>query len=229
MVIIMKKVFSFLMALIVLTSYCVASVQAADYSAKNHFEMKFVDYFTEKGCDMTSYNYSELFYHYNDSEKIDWCLISADCSVEPGMCHAVFDDIIITNAGSVYPFQFGLAVYDVVNNEFYDICEAWDMDFEQLHEMFYNTMTDKNVSYDYGTIQILGDVDRNGVLSIVDATLIQKYLAEILPRDDMLDIDFSLLQYGFNLTCLSDYNKDGYCTIEDVTSIQKRLVDIISE
>ncbi|MGN0450268.1 MAG: dockerin type I repeat-containing protein [Ruminococcus sp.] len=223
----MKKIFSFLMVFIVLLC-SFGSVQAMDYNAKNYFEVKFVEFCTDKGCDMTAYNYDELFYHYDDNEETDWCLISADCSVEPGTCHAVFDDIIITNAGSLYPFQFGLAVYDVANNEFYDICQAWDMDFTQLHEAFFNVMTDKNISYAYGNIQILGDVDKNGVLNIADATLIQKYLAELVPRNDMLDIDFSSIKYGFNLTCLSDYNKDGFCTVEDATYIQKRLSDVDS-
>ena len=89
-------------------------------------------------------------------------------------------------------------------------------------------MTDKNVSYIYGNIQILGDVDKNGVLNIADATLIQKYLAELVVKNDMLDIDFSSLKYGFNLICLSDYNKDGFCTVEDATCIQKRLSDVDS-
>lgn len=221
---IMKKVFSFLMALSLLLC-CAGAVQAASYK-KCLFETKFTDYYAEMGGDITSYNYDELFYHFDDNGEIDWCLISASGDTEPGICHGVFDDIIITGAGSVYPFAFGLAVYDVAADEFYDICTAWDMDFAQLSEAFYNTMTDENVSYGYGNVQILGDVDKNGVLNIADATKIQKYSNELIPRDDMLNVEFSTLKYGFSLTCLSDYNKDGYCNIADATSIQKKIANI---
>lgn len=57
----------------------------------------------------------------------------------------------------------------------------------------------------------LGDVDLNGSIDIKDATLIQKYLADI----EMLDAT----QLG-----VADYNQDNQINIMDATEIQKYLV-----
>ena len=57
----------------------------------------------------------------------------------------------------------------------------------------------------------LGDVNRDGVVSILDATYIQMYLAE-----------FS----GYNVTLdLGDMNNDRVITITDVTAIQRKLAE----
>lgn len=58
--------------------------------------------------------------------------------------------------------------------------------------------------------KILGDVDRDKALTIVDATCIQKWLAEIIGDDDL---DLSV----------ADVDKDGNITIMDATQIQRIL------
>lgn len=57
---------------------------------------------------------------------------------------------------------------------------------------------------------LMGDINSDGVISIDDATLVQKYLADIT--------DFTALQ-----RILADFNCDGNITIEDVTEIQKYI------
>ena len=57
---------------------------------------------------------------------------------------------------------------------------------------------------------VMGDINSDGVVSIDDATLIQKYLAEMS--------NFNILQ-----RLLADFNGDGSITIEDVTEIQKYI------
>ena len=59
---------------------------------------------------------------------------------------------------------------------------------------------------------ILGDVDGDGVVSIIDATCIQRYLAEILI-------------YSYNETA-ADTDGDGKVTILDATSIQRYLAEL---
>lgn len=59
-----------------------------------------------------------------------------------------------------------------------------------------------------------GDVNGDGIISIDDATDIQKYAADILPLD------------GDRLTA-ADVDGDGKVTIDDVTMIQKYLADMI--
>lgn len=57
---------------------------------------------------------------------------------------------------------------------------------------------------------LMGDINSDGVVSIDDATLVQKYLADIS--------SFNALQ-----KVLADFNCDGRISIEDVTQIQKYI------
>ena len=58
---------------------------------------------------------------------------------------------------------------------------------------------------------ILGDVNGDGVVDILDATEIQKYAAE---RTDFTDEQFEL----------GDINKDGYCDVIDALLVQKSVI-----
>lgn len=59
-----------------------------------------------------------------------------------------------------------------------------------------------------------GDVDKDGMLSVTDATYIQKYLV-----GNTKDFDFSQFLNG-------DYNKDNSISVVDATAIQKQLVGL---
>ncbi len=58
-----------------------------------------------------------------------------------------------------------------------------------------------------------GDVDDDGIITVKDATAIQKYLASTIGLDD------------YNLLC-ADFNKDGTVNITDATAIQKAIAGI---
>lgn len=60
--------------------------------------------------------------------------------------------------------------------------------------------------------QIMGDVNNDGKLNILDATLIQKYIAELDTFNDS-QIKFS------------DINNDGQVNVHDVTYIQKKITE----
>lgn len=61
---------------------------------------------------------------------------------------------------------------------------------------------------------IVGDVNEDNVISVLDATLIQKYLSNYVDFNDVQEIS-------------ADFNDDGIVNIEDSTCIQKELVNII--
>ena len=63
---------------------------------------------------------------------------------------------------------------------------------------------------------ILGDVNQDGVVSISDATLIQKYLINTVTLSNSQQI-------------AADVNRDGVITIRDATYIQKYIAKIITE
>ena len=61
---------------------------------------------------------------------------------------------------------------------------------------------------------LLGDVDRDGDVSIIDATFLQRYLAEMeMPIEVIPET--------------ADADGDGHITIRDVTTIQRYLVGLI--
>lgn len=64
-----------------------------------------------------------------------------------------------------------------------------------------------------GDSDILGDVDGNGTVNIIDTTLTQKYLAGLVLEDSLLLKN-------------ADYNLDGVVSITDTTDVQKLLVMI---
>ena len=73
--------------------------------------------------------------------------------------------------------------------------------------------------------QQLGDVDNDGCLSVVDATYIQRCLAEY---DDweMTVYDRVNLDGGNEYVYISDIDRDGERSILDATAIQKKLARI---
>ncbi len=58
---------------------------------------------------------------------------------------------------------------------------------------------------------LYGDANGDGILSVVDATLIQRYLSGIT--------DFSSTQIQ-----IADINRDGRVSVADATTVQKKLV-----
>ena len=59
----------------------------------------------------------------------------------------------------------------------------------------------------------LGDANKDGKLNIRDATIIQKYLAKMVPLDD-------------EAVALSDFDGNGKVNVKDATAIQKKLAGI---
>ena len=64
-----------------------------------------------------------------------------------------------------------------------------------------------------GTAEIMGDVDGDGVVTVVDATLIQKYAAD------------SIGSAHFNVNT-ADVNLDGFINIDDATKVQRYAADL---
>ncbi len=70
---------------------------------------------------------------------------------------------------------------------------------------------------------IIGDVNNDGVVTIDDATMIQRFLAEFLDENDNPLIDVN----NDTAVMIADTNRDGKISIRDVTEIQRFLAEII--
>ena len=73
------------------------------------------------------------------------------------------------------------------------------------------------------TAAVIGDVNRNGIVDIDDATMIQKHLAEFKNADGTPIIDIENEQ----IKQIADVDRDGSIGVKDVTMIQQRIAEFI--
>lgn len=84
----------------------------------------------------------------------------------------------------------------------------------------YGANTNEDFVLPQHIIDAWGDTDLNRVIDIKDATNIQKYLAEVLNSDNILNKNSQNGRWG---NC--DFDGDGNISINDVTQIQNMIAD----
>lgn len=167
------------------------------------------------------FDYDELYEHKDENGNVDWALITAKVDLfDPW---EVVDTVKIGNrvvkwwqVGSA-AFGFSYAVYDAKQDTFIDlklfkenVNKGIDVDsFEGLSDIF-DTL---NIG------GVIGDVDMDGEISVLDATEIQLYLTDL--KDYAAHIN--PIEY---VQALADVDNDKYMTVMDATAIQKQLVGI---
>lgn len=83
--------------------------------------------------------------------------------------------------------------------------------------MFIIMQKEHNIPYRLLNPIVLGDVDNNGIINIMDATIAQKSCIGMIPE-----------LTGDQKKC-ADVNRDGIVNIRDVTLIQMYVAGIITE
>lgn len=180
---------------------------------------EFKDQFFADGDWCTIKCYEELYYHTGE-RKTDWALIHAYTDVqEAWVIFGEFGDRFLhKNMGGV-PFEFDYGIYDVKQNKFIGLETAYKSgDYPDLTRV----MDLLNIG------RLRGDIDLSGTLSILDATELQRVLAEYRSYPDGDAVwGYDLISYRDigteNCLYISDVNKDGKRDINDVTEIQRIL------
>lgn len=208
----MKKLVSILLIAVMLMSALSVTVFADTNSSIDDLlkDQLYYKRFLEEYGYITFYH--EEYYHHVDEKDansdIDWALIRAATDVivepiDPPVPHyCTIGDIVY---GSIYyyvPFETEFCVYDVAKDEFIDITKINIDDYDGLGEVF---CTGK-----YG--MIIGDVDADGSISILDATEIQLVQAKL-----------STLERNYRV---ADFDRDGFITVLDATEIQLELAGL---
>lgn len=222
----MKKILSKLMVMIIILLILVTPVCAEEQiDIKQH---KYFDMFYDEisgsvrpGYDEVLETYDEIYYHYeNESdEEPDWTLIYA------------FIDIVMwerkygTNVGDRIIYTVGEDsksisrhyVYVAELDEFIPL-EKSEMDKITEYCPDFVKVIEEN---EYG--QLVGDIDENNVLNIIDVTYIQRYLAgyegvEAYPLAYYIEVYGSI--------DVSDFDRDGETTIMDATLLQRNLAGL---
>lgn len=163
----------------------------------------------KKTCNDQCIRYRELYHHKNVKGETDWvlaCNLNRLRGLGVNNDAMKYDDRIISYysedlAKGTSPF----AVYDVARSDFIDLA----------------AIIDNNEEYD-GLIGILnslsisrpmGDADYDGALTILDATFIQRVIAELIDDNSINPL-------------VADYDNDGEVTILDATAIQRKLAHL---
>lgn len=71
--------------------------------------------------------------------------------------------------------------------------------------------------------RLKGDVDNNGIINVVDATDIQKYVANLTDENGNKFIDVNNAEDVY----VADVNGDGIINVVDATLIQKYIVRLV--
>ncbi len=180
---------------------------------------EFQNQFSDGGESSELECYEELYYHTRDGET-DWTLIHAYTDEqEPLVVFGEFGDRFLhKNMGGV-PFELDYGIYDVKQNKFIGLETAYKSgDYPDLTRV----MDLLNIG------RLRGDIDLSGTLSILDATELQRVLAEYRSYPDGDAVwGYDLISYREidteNCLYISDVNKDGKRDINDVTEIQHIL------
>ncbi|MBQ7965580.1 MAG: hypothetical protein IJ331_05780 [Ruminococcus sp.] len=202
----MKKLVSIMLIAVILMS--AMSVSAF---AEVPPEDKFYDRFVEKYGD--AMYYQEVQPHYDENNEIDWVVVCAytemavvDVLPDADHYNCYENGEFVFHEKDLYaPFTTQHCVYDPKKDEFIDITKV---NFDEYKDLKKHVRT-------YYFANLIGDVDDDNDVTILDATEIQLILAKL--KEQYVGI------------CVSDFDRDGGLTVLDATAIQLKLAGLVPE
>lgn len=202
----MKKLVS-----ILLVAVMFMSVMSVSVFAEVPPEDKFYDRFVEKYGEPMYY--MEIQPHYDENDEIDWVVVCAytetaivDPLPEGGHSNCYVNGEFVFHEKDLFaPFATSHCVYDPKKDEFIDITKV---DFSEYKDLKKHVRT-------YNFARLIGDVDDDNDVSILDATEIQ-----------LAEAKLAELNAG---TCVADFNRDGGVDVLDATAIQLHLAGLNNE
>ena len=157
------------------------------------------------------YKYKELYTFNNNVLSF-----GADNEKTSEPSYGVYGDYVLRNNESYSPSIFGYNVYLARSSEVVSLREAYNTNVDGIESIF----------SEYGLGELIGDVDNDRSLTILDATNIQRNLAQITEFSDDDKIEGVCEDDSISISYISDFNRDGKRDILDATTIQKRLASL---
>ncbi|MCI2112106.1 dockerin type I repeat-containing protein [Ruminococcus sp.] len=206
-----KRAVSVLVSFVLLTSTMCFSAFAVGIDEYDYFKK----YTTGEGTVVyqdinTNYKYTYIGTGENsDGTRFDvLCWYGIICDVE---CLNVFGDYILYSPGITGGDEEG--IYFIATEDGVSIInDAYANNVVEM-DKFYKVM--KSNDKTFSRISLFGDADSDGILSVKDATEIQKYIAGI--ESDR--------KFVFEYKTVIDINGDGFVDITDATALNKMLVE----
>ncbi len=196
----MKKLISFIIVTVLLISLCTATTFAHTGYYFDYYD-RFVEEYGEP------YMFQEMYVSFENNEpsyyvvKVQLYFIYVDPPQHIEEVGIVNSGLVFTQIPVYIPFETTYCIYDVSDDKFYDITK--------IDILAYRGLYDYLVESDIATM--IGDVDYDNKLTIIDATMIQRILANI-----------TYIRNNF----VTDFNCDGSVDIMDATAVQKEVANL---
>lgn len=165
--------------------------------------------------------YDEIYEHTDENGEVDWAIVKAEKKglsytpvyTSPG--YFEFGNRVLDIKDELEPFHFGMGVYSVRHDRFFDVSAPELYELDDLERVW----------TEIGAGRLMGDMDDDNALTSVDAVLIQRCQAGLIdyPTEDQnIPSDWARGAIGF----FSDFDQDGERTIMDATCIQRYLANL---
>ena len=156
----------------------------------------------------------------NQTDKPDYILFEGGFTLEgEGSCYEALDTYILIQYNVYTPNPVGLYLYSTTEDKIYNIASP------EVDSAVTDAIIEEYLIPSHRIIvKLIGDADGDNDLTILDATAIQRIIAELCdphPSDSLPEIG-----YPKKLACVSDMDRDGQRTILDATAIQRTLVGL---
>ena len=246
----MKKTVSFILVLAALmfclpfTVFADASLQSNDLRTDELSAELYKEEFVKQCCETYPGNpkpwlYKELYYHHDEKGDTDWVLMLAAADHDADYIDG--DAVIIGHWAFVFthgfddpcffPFKKGYGIYDLKEDCFYDVTDIDVNTYGGIVEAFDEVFQGRRYIEDdqenrWEVPMLIGDIDNDSTLTILDATMIQRCLADLeeFPYTDSHSTGDHMMPKEQKYR--SDYDRDGYRTILDATAIQRKLAGL---
>lgn len=185
--------------------------------SSDSYRSRFEDYCDQQFNDVEVLRYKELYRHKDKNGETDWVLINGYTNMEyPAPLNTIIGNRVILLGSCGVPFDSGYGVYDVKNDTFVDAQSASRKGYDGFVKVF----------DELGSGRLLGDLDGDDQLTIIDATVMQRCQVGVrdYPTDDEIRVDDGLWSYSAKY--YSDFDRDGTRSILDVTKLQRYLIDL---
>lgn len=132
----------------------------------------------------------------------DTITVKFDKYTPGGVYKSSFTDEIVHKNATLYYYQTGTGKYVITVSKPQCVTRVYEVNVDKK-----DVNLDVNITVPY-------DVNMDGVINVVDATLVQKYIVGLEEFDD----------YTFKI---ADTNGDGTISVVDATNIQKKIVNLL--
>lgn len=164
--------------------------------------------------------YDEIYEHKDENGEVDWVIVKAATEKQISSLYTSpryyeFGNRVMDTEYGGEPFSFDMGVYIAKYDRFFDV---------SAHEL-YELNGLERVWTEMGAGRLMGDMDGNNCLEVIDALLIQRCeagLSDYPAEDQNIPSDWVQSAIGY----FSDFDQDSERTILDATAIQRYLANL---